>query len=241
MAFCGKCGAQSEVDERFCPKCGNDMKANAAPAAAASIPAAPRPMAPAPPPAMPAAPPSYSAPQQIPIMMGPPPVQARHSGVMWTVIIVAAVLGGLYYIGTHKSLIPGAAPAAPGNAPANPGAAPANPGAAPADPGSGSNHGANAALAKTQAFDAHWTNVNGFIQLTNGTWKNNGTATVQSATLECDQFDTSGNVLDEMRTTLNGPVAPGATDGFSPFWMGAVAANLNKVTCSIVHVKQPGQ
>jgi hypothetical protein len=65
--------------------------------------------------------------------------------------------------------------------------------------------------------------------------------TVASATLECDQYDAAGNELDQMRTTVNGPVQPGGTDTFNPFSMGAVANNLNKVTCTIMYAKPVGQ
>jgi hypothetical protein len=213
-------------------KCGKDNGLRpaaaqvAAPVAVAPPPPAPpvQPFAPAP--GMYAAPPGA-----IPIAV-PPQVPAKKSGTMGSVIVLAILAaGGYWYYTQHKP------------AGQNPPAAQAPGGGAPpagqAPPASGA--GANADLAKQQAFDAHWQNVNGMIQLSNGTWKNNGSATVQSATLECDQFDAAKNVLNMMRTTLNGPVAPGATDGFSPFWMGAASANLDAVTCTIIHVKQPGQ
>jgi hypothetical protein len=41
-----------------------------------------------------------------------------------------------------------------------------------------------------------------------------------------------------MTTTLNGPIQPAATLTFNPFNMGAVATNMNHVTCSITHVVQ---
>lgn len=101
----------------------------------------------------------------------------------------------------------------------------------PADPA------ANAALTKQQAFDAHWQNVYGFVQVSNGKWTNNATVAVNSAILECDQYDSNGTDLAQMRTTLNGPIQPGASATFNPFQMGAVATNVYKVTCTIVHVK----
>ena len=39
MAFCSKCGAQSEANQRFCVKCGNDLSAGAPPAPVAEVPA----------------------------------------------------------------------------------------------------------------------------------------------------------------------------------------------------------
>jgi hypothetical protein len=41
-----------------------------------------------------------------------------------------------------------------------------------------------------------------------------------------------------MTTTLNGPVQPAANVTFNPFNMGAAAANMNHVTCTITHVVQ---
>ena len=64
---------------------------------------------------------------------------------------------------------------------------------------------------------------------------------VQSSTLECDQVDNNNTTLDQMRTTLNGPVQPGANATFNPFNMGAVAANMTKVNCYVTHVKQTAQ
>jgi hypothetical protein len=63
------------------------------------------------------------APGPIPVMM-PPPAPARGKGWLWGVVIAAAVLYGLYYIGSHQ----------PQNQPQNPGQAPA-PQVQPAAPG----------------------------------------------------------------------------------------------------------
>jgi hypothetical protein len=169
----------------------------------------------------------YAAPPSaIPVAVGlPPQAPAKKSGPLSTIIVLALLAGGGYYWYTHHY------PPAPAPTPAP------QPG-----PGGGSGSGSsNADLAKQQDFEATWQNVNGMVQLSSETWKNNASVSVQSATLECDQLDTAKNVLDEMRTTLNGPVAPGATDGFSPFTMGAVAANVNSVKCTIVHVKPVAQ
>jgi hypothetical protein len=212
MAFCGNCGAQMDASERFCVKCGKD---NSVKTATAPVAAAPPPVPPAPPvtpaPAMYAAPPA-----PIPVAVGmPPQAPAKKSGPLSTIVVLALLAGGGYYYYTHHY------PPAPAPQPQpNP-----NPGPSNAD------------LAKQQDFEATWQNVNGMVQLSSETWKNNASVSVESATMECDQLDSAGNLLDEMRTTLNGPVAPGATDGFSPFSMGAVAANLSKVHCYIVHVK----
>lgn len=97
-----------------------------------------------------------------------------------------------------------------------------------------------AALTKQQAFDAHWDDVYGFVQISNGKWTNHANVAIDSATLECDQYNSYGTDLAQMRTTLNGPLQPGATSSYNPFQMGAVATNVNKVTCTIVHVKPVG-
>ena len=239
MAFCSNCGNQLEGNERFCSKCGNDLSAKAAIPAAATVAAAnggfshgigstpTQPIYP-----MGAMPGAYAAPGQIPIAPGPMPVPpggislavampaaapAKKGVRFGTLVIVAALAAGGYYYYTHYYVKEHAAASAQ------------------------TQKGAGAALGKQQTFDAHWQNVNGFIQVSNGKWTNNSNVEVQSATLECDQYDAGGNDLDQMRTTLNGPVQPGATDTFNPFSMGAVANNLNRVTCTITYAKPAGQ
>ncbi|MGA9060541.1 MAG: zinc ribbon domain-containing protein [Terracidiphilus sp.] len=258
MAFCSKCGAQLEGNERFCVKCGHDVKANGAAAVpvAAAVPAAsvPVPVSPpaaaaqavAPPPQGYAAPPPYPGQPPIPVIMGPPPAQPKHRGWIWAVIIVA-VLGGLYYIGTHNQQTPaGTAPAQPGGNPAQPGGQ--QPGGAPAQPGGQQPGGApaqpgnNAALAKQQSFtNGQPYTSNGYLEIPSGKWINNSNVSIQSATLECDQNDSSGNVLAEMRDTLTGPnnapVQPGTTVTFNTLQMGSVANSTSRVVCAIVHVK----
>jgi hypothetical protein len=211
MAFCGNCGTQLQGDERFCVACGKDLKpAGATTAAAPANPAASVPTLPTQPFA---AQPVAAAPGQY-AAPGPIPIAIA-------VPPAQAKHGGRWGSIILLLALGGAGyyyythrtPPAP-----------------PVD---------NATLTKQQAFDAHWDAINGFIQISNGKWTNNSQVPVQSATLECDQYDAAGTNLDQMRTTLNGPLQPGATDNFNPFQMGAVANNLNRVTCSIVHVKQP--
>jgi hypothetical protein len=232
MAFCSNCGNQLEGQERFCSKCGNEVTARAAtrmtaPAAVAtggvSGAVASLPMQPVQ--TMAAVPGTYAAPG--PIAMGPggipmavamPPQAPGKKGMkLSTLVIAAAIAAGGYTYYTHVYQ--------KNHAPAS----------------SQAKGGANAALGKQQAFDAHWQTVNGFVQLSSGKWTNHSNVAIQSATLECDQYDTSGDDLDQMRTTLTGPVQPGGTDTFNPFAMGAVASNLNKVTCSIMYAKPVGQ
>ncbi len=98
---------------------------------------------------------------------------------------------------------------------------------------------ADSALAKEQSFAANWQQANGFIQITNGAWTNNdNTITVQSVTLECDQYSSSGSDLAHMQTTLNGPLSPTMTLNFGSFEAGAAAPNVKTVTCVIVHAQQ---
>lgn len=94
-------------------------------------------------------------------------------------------------------------------------------------------------LAAQQDFAAHWETVNGYVQISNARWTNHAAVAIQSATLQCDQYDSSGSDLDQTRTTLNGPLQPGASDTFDPFQMGAVSSRLDQVKCTIVHVEQP--
>ncbi len=143
---------------------------------------------------------------------------------MWIGIVVVVLAIGGYYYYSHR---PPVTPAAP---------APSAP-VAPTPPAQGQE----AAQVKQQTFNAHWQTVGGFIQISNGVWINNATVALQSSTLECDQVDSDNNTLDEMRTTLNGPVQPGANATFNPFNMGAVAARMTKVNCYITHVKQTAQ
>lgn len=143
--------------------------------------------------------------------MAMPPAPAKKSGMTGTIIVLLVLAVGGYYAYKHFYKPPVPPP----------------------------KTGQDQALTKQQAFDAHWDNVNGFVQISNGKWTNNSTQPIQSAILECDQYDSGKNDLDQMRTTLNGPLQPGAVDSFNAFQMGAVANNLNSVTCTIVHVKLP--
>lgn len=228
MAFCGNCGNQLEGNERFCVKCGSDVSAKAgaaAPAGPRAVPSTPvQPMQPvsstpgvyAAPGPIPIAPGAMPMPMPMPMVQQPP---AKKGVTFGTLVVLAAVALGGYYYYTHywvKDHPPAAAK-------------------------SQSQGGTAAALGKQQAFDAHWQTVNGFVQLSNGKWTNNANVAIQTSTLECDQYDSGGNLLDQMRTTLNGPVQPGATDTFNPFTVGAVASNLNRVTCTIMYAKPVGE
>ena len=230
MKFCSNCGAPIEGNERFCVKCGAPVSTNGAavpagvPMPMAAVPSAvpPLPMPPMPPPPIAAVPAAYPPLGAFPVAMPMPPQAPAQSGnKMWVWVVVAILAVGGYYYYTHK------APATP----ATPGAP-----AAPAPPA----QGAEAALVKLQVFNAHWQNVGGFVQISSGVWTNNATVAIQKSTLECDQVDANNNTLDEMRTTLNGPIQPAANATFNPFNMGATVASMNKVNCYITHVTQVG-
>ncbi len=292
-AFCSKCGAQLEGNERFCVKCGNDVTgAAAAPLAAA----APAPVYAAPPPPPPGnAPPGAipfvaPPPGRVPMSMAmPPPAPAHKSGMLWLVIIAALALGGWYYYkhtpqsvtppatapgqqpGTQPAPQPGGAPpqqppmqpaggpgqqpeggpgqqpgGAPGQPPAqqpgggpggNPGQPPAQPPAQPGGPGAAPGGGGNnAALVQQQQFAGRWVPQNGNVEVEDAQWRNASQVNLQSASLMCVQYASTGIVIYQMTTVLNGPTAPGATSSFPPFAMGAIQQGMAKVQCGIVAV-----
>ena len=256
-AFCSKCGAQLEGNERFCVKCGNDVSAQAAAPAAASAPAAAPPaavpvapaVAPPPPGYAAPPPPGYAAPGPIPVMGVPPPVQPqKKSGMMWGVIAIAVLLGVWYYYHNNQQTQtpPANAPTQPGTAPTQPGGAPGQPGGepgqapgqgqAPGAPGGGQGGGNNAALVNLQVFSGRWVPYNGYIEVSNARWTNHSNVTIQSATLECVQYAANGSAITQMSTILNGPTGPGTTSTFGPFPMGAIQASMSRVNCGIVGV-----
>jgi hypothetical protein len=256
MAFCGNCGNQLQGDERFCVKCGHDVRANGtaapgatAPAAVASAPAAAASTPPvtgvhtaaaaAPPqyamPGQPVAapPPHYAQPGPIPVAVGVPAgaVPRKNNGLVW-VIGLLVVLGGWYYFHNKKpqqtqTQPTGVAPAQPGNAP---GAAP-QPGVAvqPGDPGP-----SDAALVQAQHFSGQWRVVNGSVEVYDLRWTNGSNEAMQSSLLECDQYSANDEVLAQFRTTLNGPVQPGGVGTYNPFMMGVEAQGLKAVNCAFV-------
>jgi len=249
MAFCGKCGAQLEGNERFCVKCGNDLSAAAAPAV---TPVAAAPIVPpqtAPPPFAPIQQ-GYPGQGPIPIVTMPQPVPKSH-GWLWGVIIVVGILAGLYYIGEHNQQNQQQG-TAPGQQPVQgqPGAPDQQPsqgqqpdqgqqpgiGQQPYTPAGGQGQGGNAGLVSLQAFAGRWDAVNGMVQVSNAVWRNNSSVTMQSATLECAQFAANGTVITHSQITLNGPLQSGGTDRFNPFQMGAIQQGLAKVDCGIVGV-----
>lgn len=256
-AFCSKCGSHVEENERFCPKCGNDVTAAAgAPApAAAPVAAAPIPVAaPAPPPVYaapppppqgyaapppppqgyPPPPPGYGAPGPVPVVM-PAADGAKKNNMLWLAIAVAAAAGGWYYY--HKPPAPTPAPQTQ-NPPVQPGGAPPQP-ATPAQPGGPGPGGPNAALVQQQQWSSQEQPVNGQVQVQNGKWVNGSNVGITTAVLECDQYDANQTVLAQNQTNLtlsNPPLTPGGNATFNSFNAGQIVQNVNSVNCGIVAV-----
>jgi hypothetical protein len=171
--------------------------------------------------------------------------------MLWLVIIVALAAGGWYYYkhtpqsvtppaiapgqqpGTQPAQQPGGAPGQqPGGGPGQPPAG--GPGQQPGGaPGGGGN---NAALVQQQGFSGRWVPQNGNVEVENAQWKNGSNVVIQSATLMCVQYASTGTVIFQTTMVLNGPTAPGATSSFPPFPMGAIQQAMAKVQCGIVAV-----
>lgn len=248
MTFCSSCGAQLEGESHFCAKCGADQtaKAGGAPAMPAAAPQAPAPQVaippqpvqpfggmppqyPPPPPAQPftGMPPQFPPPQgQIPIIMGAPPgaLPAKNNTLLY-VVIAAAVLYGLYYVGTHdQNQTPGGTPA--GQTQPGPGG------------GGGGGGGGNDAIIAAQKFtEGGYNAVNGQIQVTQGQWLNGSNVPLQAARLGCSQMDANGQELTQDQVTLTGPAPPGATVTLPTFSIGAEAQGAAKVNCKITAVE----
>jgi hypothetical protein len=169
----------------------------------------------------------------VPVAVGvPPPAQpAQKKGMMGTVVVVIllAGIGYYYYNKLHASPTP-----APSPTPAA-----QNPPASGTGSGGGNGSG-NSALVNQQTFTAHWQDQSGMLVLTTATWVNNSTTNITTATLQCRQFNAAGTDLSEYRVTLNGPTNAGTTSNFSNVSLGATAAGMTKVDCSIIHVKPVG-
>jgi hypothetical protein len=155
----------------------------------------------------------YNVPGQIPMVVMPPAAQKR-GGKMSTIIILLLVLGFGYYYMKHRTPPVTAADVL----------------------------AAEAALAKQQAFDCNFQNEGGYLEVNNGKWTNNSTVAIAAATLECDQTDSDGTDLDEMRINLKSPqgaLQPGTSQTYNPFRMGEIANNASKVHCTVVTVTPP--
>jgi len=186
------------------------------------------PQYPPPPPAQPftGMPPQFPPPQgQIPIIMGAPPgaLPAKNNTLLY-VVIAAAVLYGLYYVGTHdQNQTPGGTPA--GQTQPGPG-------------GGGGGGGGNDAIIAAQKFtEGGYNAVNGQIQVTQGQWLNGSNVPLQAARLGCSQMDANGQELTQDQVTLTGPAPPGATVTLPTFSIGAEAQGAAKVNCKITAVE----
>ena len=253
MAFCTSCGAQLGDGERFCGKCGADQTAKAAAPVAAAFPPPVGAVSHAAPPHLP-----FVAPAQVPMSAAMPPLApAKKSGIIWLGVIVLAA-GGYYYY-THymqpkgsPSQTPGGnppqsqqapqtqpspqgQPGAPGQQPGTPGQQPGfNPGQQPG--GQGQPGGNNQALVQLQQFAWKGAPESGNVEITQAACRNGSNVTIQSATLECVQFNANNQALTQMQTTLNGPVGPQQTMKFPQFQMGQLAQGVNQVKCGIIAV-----
>jgi len=264
MAFCSSCGAQLGDGERFCRKCGADQTANAG----GAPDAIPQPVGAPPlaaPPQMP-----FVAPAQIPMSVAmPPQVPARKSGMMWLGIIIVAAGGYYYYThymhpqgqtpgnppqsqpapqnqpgpqsqpGPQGQTPPQGQPGIPGQQPGAPGQQPASyPGQQPG--GQGQPGGNNQALVQQQQFAWKGAPEGGYAEITQAAWKNGSNVTIQSATLDCVEFNANNQAIAQMQTTLNGPAAPGQILTFSQIRMGQLAQGVSQVKCRIVAVVPAG-
>ena len=255
--FCSKCGAQLEGNERFCVKCGHDVTAAGAVPAAAPAPVAaapPPPMAPPPQGYGAPPPPGYGAPGPIPVMGVPPPAPPKKNNMMWAVIAIAAAAGGYYYYHNQQTQTPANNPPQPIAGPTQPGGggapgggpggggAPVQP-AAPVQPGGPGPGGPNAALVQAQQWSSTEEPANGQVQVQNGKWVNGSNVAIQTAVLECDQYNAAQAVIAQNQTNLtlsNPPLVPGNNATFSSFNAGAIATGVNTVNCGIVAVTPAG-
>jgi hypothetical protein len=152
-------------------------------------------------------------------MGAPPQAPASNNNWLWGVIIVGAILYGLYYIGTHDQPATGTTPA---------------PQTQPGAPGQG---GANQALVAQQQFlNPSYNAVNGYVQVSQAQWMNGSNVTIQSATLGCEQLDANGQGLAQDPVTVTGPAPAGQTVTLRTFQIGAVAQGAAKVNCGFTAV-----
>jgi hypothetical protein len=152
--------------------------------------------------------------------MAAPPEVPKHHGAAWWLVIIAGILFGLWYIGTHDQQSQQAPTPPPGGAP-------------PAT-------GPNAAIIAQQSYTTNWNVINGDLHLSNQQWVNNSQTTIQSADLECDQYDQAGTDQAQKHVDLTdqtgAAVKPGTTEQFGDLDIGAAVTGLTKVNCGIVGV-----
>jgi hypothetical protein len=185
----------------------------------------------------------------------PPPAPPKKNNMMWAVIAIAAAAGGWYYYHNNQQTQtpannppqPIAGPTqpggggAPGGGPGG-GGAPVQP-AAPVQPGGPGPGGPNAALVQAQQWSSTEEPANGQVQVQNGKWVNGSNVAIQTAVLECDQYNAAQAVIAQNQTNLtlsNPPLVPGNNATFSSFNAGTIATGVNSVNCGIVAVTPAG-
>jgi predicted anti-sigma-YlaC factor YlaD len=87
-----------------------------------------------------------------------------------------------------------------------------------------------------QEFSGRWVPQNGNVEVEDAKWVNHSNATIQSATLMCVQYASTGTIIFQTTMVLNGPTATGATSTFPSFPMGAIQQAMAKVQCGFVAV-----
>jgi hypothetical protein len=246
MAFCGNCGHPLTGNEKFCAECGAATRTQTAAGPAANSSPVQDPAPAAAPPAPPviaqpiAGPPHPGAPVAGAV---PPPVQsAQKKGALGTVVVIIllAGIGYYFYHRAHSAASPAPTPTPVTTTPATPAPAPApdpSPAAQTPPAGDNQNGSGDADLVTQQDFNAHWEDQSGKLVLTTATWANNSAADMASATLQCRQYNEAGTDLSEFRVTLTGPTKAQTSNQFTNISLGATAAGMTKVNCSIIHVK----
>jgi len=217
MAFCPHCGNGLQGNERFCAQCGKEV---AAPAAAPVQSGAP-PGAFVPPAAYPAG--NAGA--------GPAVTQAATASGgrrrITTPVVVGfwiLVLIGFWFYERSKS----------GNAPTSTQTMPGAPSGSPTGPWPGNT---NPGLLNQQWLNVQWQNQNGTMAIT-GTWSNNSAFTIASGVVECDQNDSDSILVARNNVTLNGPVAPNATNRYTGVRVGPLSSRTYSVNCKMISVSR---